>query len=568
MATRTTATPSRPYKTPCDTSLQTCPECGGLECLCRPRFFAGQLLTDEDLNRLDHYIVAKNKLHNRYLFGWGVVCGLEVVCSPCNMVSVRPGYAISPCGEDIIVCKETSVDICSLINACRKPQRDPCAPIDASQKDPCSDTTEKWILSIRYRENATRGITSLKGDSGSCGSRCSCGGSSSCGCEGSSKPGGCGCGGSGKSSSSSGGCSCKSSSTRTKTQPPAQCEPTVLCEGYAFEVCQLPPPSLRTGAQPDVGALTAALQCCITLYKKYIASPPADQTLSGIKNWCCSVREGLAELFAGHPGHTCALAEQIGALCTDPPQGTNPSTYLTQILTAVSTLLTSFLLDCLCSSLLPPCPSPVDDDRIFLATVTVRRKDCKILEICNWDQRRFVLTFPMLRYWLSPLPFAKNLKNNIAKLCCAAPASFTKGSRAFAAGFNADYAAKMNSAQLPLTAEAYSANLGAIFAQAIANQNRTVSPATVVEASLGGQDAKQQTLLSAEEMADPGDTVLIHEVIRPLLQNSVVSRFLGTSSTFGDTDAAALRDEIASLRSTLDAQQKALDALNAKLDNR
>src|SRR5690242_1272175 len=61
-----------------------CPACGGLECLCRPRFFAGQLLTEDDLNRLDDYVVAKNRLHNRYLVGWGVACGLEVVCSVCD----------------------------------------------------------------------------------------------------------------------------------------------------------------------------------------------------------------------------------------------------------------------------------------------------------------------------------------------------------------------------------------------------------------------------------------------------------------------------------------------------
>ena len=51
LAARTTTDPCAP-----------CPECGGLECLCRPRFFAGQLLTEADLNRLDHYIVAKNRL--------------------------------------------------------------------------------------------------------------------------------------------------------------------------------------------------------------------------------------------------------------------------------------------------------------------------------------------------------------------------------------------------------------------------------------------------------------------------------------------------------------------------
>jgi hypothetical protein len=30
-----------------------CPACGGLECMCRPRFHAGQLLTEEELNQLE-----------------------------------------------------------------------------------------------------------------------------------------------------------------------------------------------------------------------------------------------------------------------------------------------------------------------------------------------------------------------------------------------------------------------------------------------------------------------------------------------------------------------------------
>jgi hypothetical protein len=83
----------------CDTR-PVCPACGGLECLCRPRFFAGQLLTEDDLNRLEQYVIDKNRLHNRHLFGSGVACGLEVVCSVCNTdgergkVVVRPGYAL------------------------------------------------------------------------------------------------------------------------------------------------------------------------------------------------------------------------------------------------------------------------------------------------------------------------------------------------------------------------------------------------------------------------------------------------------------------------------------------
>ena len=122
LAARTTTDPCAP-----------CPECGGLECLCRPRFFAGQLLTEADLNRLDHYIVAKNRLHNRHLHGWGVSCGLEVVCHPCsNQVIVRAGYALSPCGDDIILCSDVPVDICQLITGCCEPEPDGFARAGAS----------------------------------------------------------------------------------------------------------------------------------------------------------------------------------------------------------------------------------------------------------------------------------------------------------------------------------------------------------------------------------------------------------------------------------------------------
>lgn len=96
--------------------------CGGKGCaVCeprsfiRPRFFAGQLLTDEDLALLGDYVVAKNRLHNRALWGPGVVCGLDVNCDPCGdgHVIVQPGYAINCCGDDIV---------------CRAPSRWTCWP--------------------------------------------------------------------------------------------------------------------------------------------------------------------------------------------------------------------------------------------------------------------------------------------------------------------------------------------------------------------------------------------------------------------------------------------------------
>ena len=39
----------------------TCPVCHGLVSAERPRFFAGQLLTETELNSLENYVLAKNR---------------------------------------------------------------------------------------------------------------------------------------------------------------------------------------------------------------------------------------------------------------------------------------------------------------------------------------------------------------------------------------------------------------------------------------------------------------------------------------------------------------------------
>ena len=149
-----------------------CPSCGGLECLCRPRFFAGQLLTEDDLNRLEGYMLDKNKLHNRYLFGWGVVCGLEVICSPCaGQVTVTSGYALSPCGEDVIVCCDDTVNVCDLIKQCQIQRQPNCDPPAARNTGREGELTEQWVLAIRYQEKPSKGMMPLKNSGSSC-SRC------------------------------------------------------------------------------------------------------------------------------------------------------------------------------------------------------------------------------------------------------------------------------------------------------------------------------------------------------------------------------------------------------------
>jgi hypothetical protein len=121
--------------------------CCGLECLVRPNFFCGQLLTDADLSATVQWARDRFGLV-RYRDGWGVVCGLEVTCQASGGTSgccpngkgkvkvwIGPGYAVDCCGNDLVVCEPLCVD---LSDVCR-PADDPCA-------DPCDDTVLRSTL--------------------------------------------------------------------------------------------------------------------------------------------------------------------------------------------------------------------------------------------------------------------------------------------------------------------------------------------------------------------------------------------------------------------------------------
>jgi len=129
--------------------------CGGDCGLCqgqdfaRPHFFAGQLLTEDDLDLLADYVVEKNRLHNRSFFGEGVVCGLMVTCDPCGggQVTVQPGYALDCCGNDIVVPCAQTLDVNALVKRLRIERTggvdcgDPCADLKSTQDPKPSSTS-------------------------------------------------------------------------------------------------------------------------------------------------------------------------------------------------------------------------------------------------------------------------------------------------------------------------------------------------------------------------------------------------------------------------------------------
>jgi len=85
-------------------------------------------------------------------------------------------------------------------------------------------------------------------------------------------------------------------------------------------------------------------------------------------------------------------------------------------------VLEGFWLDivteCFCAALLPSCPQAPSQNCVPLAVVTVRNgATCQILKICNWQERKLLINWQTVMYWLSWLPW-QCLREWVAKICC------------------------------------------------------------------------------------------------------------------------------------------------------
>ena len=100
-------------------------------------------------------------------------------------------------------------------------------------------------------------------------------------------------------------------------------------------------------------------------------------------------------------------------------------TYRAGVLNAFADLLgglLQYLKDCFCDHLLVDCPTCDEDDKIYLACISI--KNNKVFKVCNFSRRKYVHTFPTWEYWLSIVPILPFLKKAVEEVCCAALPGF------------------------------------------------------------------------------------------------------------------------------------------------
>lgn len=412
-----------------------CAVCVGLANMERPRFFAGQLLTEAELNSEQQYVIAKNRLHNRYLHGWGVVCGLEVVCNDCpGFLTIKSGYALDPCGNDIVVPTDQQFDLLKRINECRDAtrRRNDCDPMRIDDDPNCRDIEQEWCVTLVYLEQQTRPTMALRNESAT---SCACGGNGN---------GNCGCGGQSRASASKSGgyvgqgvSTMATATTRSMTNTQtAACEPTRIFEGFQIDarragegccddtnVLQETMIGRIVACVAELGAFMTArvsAKSRVAIAGTMLARDQANATYTTTDQYrgYCEFYQAVRALYLENPMNVrCATVEMFKQLdCTPPSQNDTTGTYGDRIKFSAYTVgaaLLQYVLDCVCMALLPPCPSNPEDDRIVLAQVTVLGD--KIIRICNASCRHYAGAYPSFSYWISILPL---IGQAVKAICC------------------------------------------------------------------------------------------------------------------------------------------------------
>jgi hypothetical protein len=114
------------------------------------RFYDGMLLTAEYLRQEQAYHREALRRVNRYLFGSGIICGLEVKPQvPSGLcLTIHPGVALDCCGNLIEVCKCITMD---LMKECKDEYGSDC--INPTQ-NPADREIKKYLV-LRYDEKLT-----------------------------------------------------------------------------------------------------------------------------------------------------------------------------------------------------------------------------------------------------------------------------------------------------------------------------------------------------------------------------------------------------------------------------
>ncbi len=219
-----------------------------------------------------------------------------------------------------------------------------------------------------------------------------------------------------------------------------------MCEGYRFVTYPVPKRTLReagTGLRSRdmlwpwiyanrsrFGPLVDRVLCCFTRAMELREGTRQGRAVVGHGDVVVltDFADALAEFAAEFAIHDCELVSKARDLkrsatvfAREAPQ-LNAVDVAKQLPTQVDALdqfWYELILDCFCSALLPPVPASPRTDCVPLAVVTVGGDDgCRVESVCDWEERKLLISWNTIGYWLSWLPWDR-IRQSIISICCS-----------------------------------------------------------------------------------------------------------------------------------------------------
>jgi hypothetical protein len=298
---------------------------------------------------------------------------------------------------------------------------------------------------------------------------------------------------------------------------------------------------------------------------------PTDLGLEELHKWCCSLKNAFQDFLAQHGGTDCTLYDLLNSFrCPDTgPHGQDAEKYRLAIADQIGELtgtLDQYINQCLCSAVLSPVPSPMLDNCVPLATVTLQRKDCHIIRVCNTDVRKFALTFANLSYWLSPFePFLRQFHQTLDQLCCSGeretrpvPINF-RPLEEVRPGYAAEFKDRPDNE---------AARMIERFVNAWQKQSEHPDSRALVLEALRLTKEGGTRYMNDIERENPIQSVLLDKLVVPFMASigAGVGRQAGVSVSTGAGDLSTLEKRLDDLTATVQAQQDTISAQQKLID--
>ena len=216
------------------------------------------------------------------------------------------------------------------------------------------------------------------------------------------------------------------------------------------------------------------------------------------------------------------------------------------------------------------------NDCVPIATLTVARGRCRVTHICNISNRRFLVTWPTIRYWLSWLPLLTawvpgglTLRGLIERLCCPPALSVPPIEQRDVKLFEMRPTARPAEAARPI---APAAGVGVIRAEEKGHpfielltealfSDRQVDGTALLLAALGATTKDGSPLVSDAALEYPAEAILMHKVVAPALGPL---KPLARGAAAGVTDTGRLEAAIEELRKKVDLQDAEIKKLRKR----